>query len=101
MYAVLGKWRLEAWDTSRAARREAAVPKESTPEWVNELRRAREPTQGTPAKKNSASVQQPTPISKIDECDPYTFSDLVGFEFAPAEWAQWESLLAAEEVGSF
>ncbi|KAJ5195353.1 C6 transcription factor [Penicillium cinerascens] len=101
VYAVLGKWTLEAWDTSHAARREAGVPKESTPDWVDALRRAREPTQGTSATKISASVQQPTPISKIDECDPFTFSDLLNFEYAPAEWDQWESLLAAEEVGSF
>lgn len=111
VFKVLDTWALEAWDICVKARDEHGL-EHVTPDWITVLRKSREPVSSSTAKEDAGNAQptddgerwnsdERTPFSNEGSYDQYSFSDLLSFELAPAEWTQWESLVAHEEIGGF
>lgn len=111
VFKVLDTWALEAWDICVRARDERGL-EHVTPDWITALRKSRESGSSSAANEDGANLQsaddgetwnsnERTPLSNQDAYDQYSFSDLLSFELAPAEWTQWESLVAHEEIGGF
>ncbi|KAE9372518.1 putative fungal-specific transcription factor [Stipitochalara longipes BDJ] len=108
VYATIGKWTLEVWDDYLAARKAEWLPESPTPEFINAIRRCRQP--GGSLSKSEAPVesgpaaadsirysniqlmgQDGDPLPGFDALVSYNFSDLLSFETDPNEWERWDA----------
>lgn len=109
VYAVLGRWALEVWDSYVAATKAGGSPEPVVPKYIDDIRRCQTPaTVSSPSEASTemqlfnqsrlSSGKSQLGSLEVDQNGQgnlgYNFPDLMSFEIDPNEWIQWEQLIS-------